>query len=125
MSKTNSQPRTGTIALVILLLIVVAVTWLVRGFYDRLFFLEGQVVVVNATAVDHTIRFAFPAGEVMEVDLEAGNSFRFGVDETGEGSIGVTIDGARREDVGYVTSMNGMVVLTIDEDRVIFSQVSL
>ena len=83
------------------------------------------MVVVNATAVDHTIRFAFPAGEVMEVDLEAGNSFRFGVDETGEGSIGVTIDGARREDVGYVTSMNGMVVLTIDEDRVIFSQVSL
>ena len=111
--------------MVILLPIFVAATWFGRGLYDRLFILEGHVVVVNATAKDHTIRFAFPAGEEMEIDLKAGVSSRSVVGKTGEGSVDVTIDGNRRDEVGYVTSMNGMIILTIAEDRVIFSQVSL
>ena len=125
MVTAKSQSRFGTIAVVILLLIVVAATWIGRGLYDRLFILEGHVVAVNATAEDHTIGFAFPAGDEIEIDLKAGASLQFEVAKTGEGSVDVTIDGTRREEVGYVTSMNGMIVLTIAEDRVTFSQVSL
>ena len=87
--------------------------------------LEGQVVAVNATAKDHTVRFEFPSGEEIEANLNAGVSSRFVVGKTGEGSVDVTVDGTPRDGVGYVTSMNGMIILTIAEDRVVFSQVSL
>jgi len=125
MTRAKSQFRIGTIALVILFPIFVAATWFGRGLYDKLFMLEGQVVVVNATAEDHTVRLVFPAGEEMEVDLKAGVSSRSVVGKTGEGAVDVTIDGTPRDEVGYVTSMNGLIILTIDEDRVIFSRVSL
>lgn len=61
----------------------------------------------------------------MKVDLKAGVSSRSLVEKTGEGSVGVVIDGTRNEKVGYVTSMNGLIILTIAGDRVVFSQVSL
>jgi hypothetical protein len=125
MKKTNSQSRRGTIALVILLPIVIAATWIGRGCYDRLFILEGQVVVVNATTEDHTIGLAFPSGEKIDIDLKAGASARSMIGKTGEGSLSLTIDGSRRSEEGYLTSMNGMTILTINDDRVIFSQVSL
>ncbi len=125
MTKAKSQFRISTIALVILLPIFAVASWLGRGLYDRLYLLDGQVVIVNATGEDHAVRFTFPTDEEMEVDLKAGASSRSMIGDTGEGAIAVTIDGNCREEVGYVTSMNGMIILTIDEDRVIFSQVSL
>jgi hypothetical protein len=47
------------------------------------------------------------------------------VGKTGEGSVDVTVDGIPGGEVGYVTSRNGMIIFTIDEDSVFFSQVSL
>jgi len=108
----------------ILLLVFVATTWLGRGLYDKLFMLEGQLFVVNATAEDHMITLTFPLGEEVKIDLNAGDSSRFVIGKTGEGSIDVTIDGVAKGDVGYLTSMNGMVIITIAEDSVIFSQFS-
>lgn len=108
----------------ILLLVFVATTWFGRGLYDKLFMLEGQVLLVNATAEDHTIKLTFPLGEELKVDLKAGDSSRFVIGKTGEGSIDVTIDGTGKDDVGYLTTMNGIVILTIAEDSIIFSQFS-
>lgn len=125
MIRTKSQLSIGTIALMILLPIVVAATWFGRGLYDRLFILEGQVVAVNATANDRTGRFVFPSGEEIKADLKAGVSSQFVVGKTGEGSVDVTVDGIPGGEVGYVTSRNGMIIFTIDEDSVFFSQVSL
>ena len=108
----------------ILLLVFVATTWLGRGLYDKLFMLEGQVFVVNATAEDHTIKLTCPLGEELKVDLKAGASSRFMIGKTGEGAIDVTIDGIGKDAVGYLTTMNGMVILTVAEDSMIFSQFS-
>lgn len=83
------------------------------------------MVVVNATTEDHTIGLAFPSGEKIDIDLKAGASARTMIGKTGEGSLSLTIDGSRRSEEGYLTSMNGMTILTINDDRVIFSQVSL
>src|SRR6056300_193704 len=116
MIRTKSQLSIGTIALMILLPIVVAATWFGRGLYDRLFILEGQVVAVNATANDRTGRFVFPSGEEIKADLKAGVSSQFVVGKTGEGSVDVTVDGIPGGEVGYVTSRNGMIIFTIDED---------
>ena len=80
--------------------------------------------VVNATAEDHTIKLTFPLGEELKVDLKAGDSSRFVIGKTGEGSIDVTIDGNGKDEVGYLTTKNGMMILTIAEDSVIFSQFS-
>jgi hypothetical protein len=125
MSRAKSQFKIGMIAWMILCPILVGAAWFGRGLYDRLFMLEGQIVVVNATAEDHMVRIVFPANEEMEINLKAGDSSRSLVGKTGEGPIDVTIDGTPRDEVGYVTSMNGLIILTIDEDRVIFSQISL
>ena len=46
------------------------------------------------------------------------------IGKTGEGSIDVTIDGTGKDDVGYLTTMNGMVILTVAENSIIFSQFS-
>ena len=70
----------------ILLLVFVATTWLGRGLYDKLFMLEGQVFVVNATAEDHTIKLTFPLGEELKVDLKAGDSSRFMIGITSKSS---------------------------------------
>jgi len=58
-SKSKSQSTKATIALLALLPVCGAATWLGRGVFDRLFMLEGQVVVVNATAEDHEINLIF------------------------------------------------------------------
>jgi len=125
MKRTKSQSRLATITLALFLPIFVASTWFGRGFYDRKFMLEGQIVVVNATTEDRKVRLVFPNGEEIEVDVRAGVSSRSAVSETGEGSIGVTVDGSSRDEVGYVTSMNGMIIFTVSENRVTLSQVSL
>ena len=125
MTKSKSLSRIRTIALVILLPVLVTATWFGKGLYDRIFMLEGHVVVVNATAEDHKIQCSFPSGQKLEVALKAGTSLRSLVGKTGEGSVDIVIDGTRREEVGYVTSMNGLIILTIGEDRIVLSQVSL
>ena len=124
VNQIKSKLKTGKITVMILLLIFVAATWLGRGLYDKLFMLEGQVFVVNATAENHTIKLTFPLGEELKVNLKAGDSSRFVIGKTGVGSIDVTIDGTGKDDVGYLTTKNGMMILTIAEDSVIFSQFS-
>lgn len=124
VKQTQSKLKTGKITVMILLFVFVVTTWLGRGLYDKLFMLEGEVFVVNATAEDHTMKLTFPLGEELKVDLKAGDSSRFVIGKTGEGPICVTIDGTGKNDVGYLTTMNGMVILTIAEDNVIFSQFS-
>ena len=124
VNQTKSKLKTGKITVMILLLVFVATTWLGRGLYDKLFMLEGQVFVVNATAENHTIKLTFPLGEELKVNLKAGDSSRFVIGKTGEGSIDVTIDGNGKDEVGYLTTKNGMMILTIAEDSIIFSQFS-
>ena len=56
------------------------------------------------------------------IGLKSG-SVDFMITNTGEGSITVIIDGKVRDQVGYVTSMNSIVVLTIGEDHTGYSKI--
>ncbi|MGB0580933.1 MAG: hypothetical protein ACPGVU_14625 [Limisphaerales bacterium] len=122
MSKAKLGMR--VLVWVVVLVTCVAATWMGRGMYDRVFLLEGQVLVINATGEKHAIKLAVPVGEEVKLDLKGGASSRLLLGRTGEGSVAVNIDGTRKEEVGYVTSQNGMIIITVTEDRVIFSQVS-
>ena len=123
MNNTKRRFAIRATVAVFLLSISIVAAGLGRGFYDRMFMLEGQVVVVNASNDERAIRIAFPAGEKMEVTLKAGGSSRFVVGKTGEGSVAVSVDGVRKDEVGYVTSRNGMIMITVADDRVVFSQI--
>ena len=70
-----------------------------------------------------------PAGDFREEDVYVaadvglqGPLVKFGAG-TGEGSVAVAVDGVRKDEVGYVTSRNGMIMITVADDRVVFSQI--
>ena len=98
-------------------------TWVIRGEYDRHFMMEGAFHVVSHSSKAHEILLKFPSGKTKEFKLEAGAVTDFRLMETGEGSIMVSLDGEFRDLVGYVTSMNSMIVLVIGEETTGFSQI--
>jgi hypothetical protein len=55
--------------------------------------------------------------------LRNGGAKDFGLKDTGEGSVSVALDGKNRRDLGYVTSMNGIIILAIGADADGFSQI--
>jgi hypothetical protein len=109
-------------------LIVAAFTassaWIARGLFDELVRDEGVFHVVNATAEEHIIELRFPSGVELGQRVAAGSSMDLRVNETGEGAIEVRVDGVSRGPVGYVTSLNGVSVVTLTEDDAVFTQVS-
>lgn len=98
-------------------------TWMLRGEYDRSFMMEGHFHIVGNAKLDHHVDLHFPSGKHMSFNLKKGGSVDFKLPDTGEGSITVSIDGVVRDHVGYVTSMNGIVILVIGEEQTIFSQI--
>ena len=97
--------------------------WIARGVYDRHFLMEGSFHVVNHSGTAHNISLRFPSGKTKAFSMDPGSSQDFRVNDTGEGSITVNVDGSDRDQVGYVTSFNNMIVLVIGEERSRFSQV--
>ena len=111
------------------LLIIVSIlfsslfSWILRGEYDRHFMMEGYFHIVSNANQDHEVTLKFPSGKQMVFSLKKGSSVDFKLSDTGEGSIAVSIDGKIRDHVGYVTSMNSIVVLVIGEEQTEFSQI--
>ena len=97
--------------------------WLIRGVYDRHFMMEGAFHVVSHSSKAHEILLKFPSGKTKEFKLGPGAVTDFRLMETGEGAITVSLDGAFRDTVGYVTSINDIVVLVIGDETTGFSQI--
>jgi hypothetical protein len=98
-------------------------SWVLRGEYDQHFMMEGHFHIVSNAQQDHDITITFPSEERIHFTLRKGGSFDFRQLNTGEGSVTISIDGKRRDHVGYVTSMNGIVVLVIGDTQTQFSQI--
>jgi hypothetical protein len=118
----TTPPKSWMLAFLILLSVSTAASWFGRGIYDKLFMMEGRILVVNATSETHQIELAFPSGKLLNFELTSGASSEAQVNETGEGSVGVLVDGTRSDAVGYVTSRNSIMVLTVSDSKVVFSQ---
>ena len=97
--------------------------WLTRGVYDRHFMMEGVFHVVSHSSEAHQILLKFPSGKTKKFTLDPGAVTNFRLKGTGEGYIAVNLDGEARDLVGYVTSMNSIVVLVIGEKTTNFSQI--
>ena len=109
----------------VVLIVIIAVTgssWIVRGFYDRIFMYEGHFHITSTASEDYEIEISFPSGQSYSFGLPSLGSHTFVMTETGEGSIKVVVDGKVSEKVGYVTSMNNICVLSIGDRAVVFSQ---
>ena len=115
--------RMGSLIL-ISLVIGSLLAWVIRGTYDQHFMMDGYFHVVSNAKQDCEIGLRFPSGKQVDFILKKGRSFDFKLSNTGEGSISVAIDGTARDQVGYVTTMNSMVVLVIGDEETNFSQVS-
>ena len=110
------------LVVIVFLIVASAGAWITRGFYDRIFMMEGCIHIVSNLPEDQTIDLTFPSSETRSVSLTRYGAKTIRVRKTGEGSISVTRVG-KTSDVGYVTSKNGIIVLHINSDRVGFSQV--
>ncbi len=99
------------------------ISWLLRGEYDEHIMMEGHFHIVSNTNQDHEVSLKFPSRKGMVFNLKKRSSVDFKLYDTGEGAIAVSIDGKTRDHVGYVTSMNSIVVLVIGEKQTEFSQI--
>ena len=120
--KSASMKRLTTLVLIVFLFVASVGAWITRGFYDRIFMMEGCIHIVSNLPEDQTIELIFPSSETRSVSLTRYGAKTIRVRKTGEGSIAVTRSG-ETSDVGYVTSKNGIIVLHINPDRVGFSQI--
>ena len=97
--------------------------WILRREYDKIFMMEGHFHVMSTAKQDHDVVLEFPSGKEVSFNLKKSGLFDFKQSDTGEGSITVSIDGEVRDQVGYVTSMNGIVVLVIGDGKTETSQI--
>ncbi|GAA4355824.1 hypothetical protein [Kangiella marina] len=97
--------------------------WLLRGEIDKQFMMEGHFHIVSTASQNFDVVLKFPSGEYESFDLKSGGTYRFKQTDTGEGSITVVINGVGREQVGYVTSLNSIIVLTVGDNETGFSQI--
>jgi hypothetical protein len=114
--------KTGLI-LIVFLLIGGLCAWMLRGEYDRLFMMNGHFHLVSNAKLDHRVDLHFPSGKNLRFNLKKHGFADFKLNDTGEGAIAVFIDGLERDHVGYVTAINGIVVLVIGEEQAEFSQI--
>ncbi len=97
--------------------------WMGRGVYDRHFMMQGAFHIVSHSSEAHEVLLKFPSGKTKKFNLQPGATTDFRLMETGEGSIMVSLGGKPRDTVGYVTSMNDIVVLVIGDEATGFSQI--
>jgi len=82
----------------------------------------GHIHIISHLDTDHFITLEFPSGEKRVIELAEKQSVDLKVSNTGEGSITVYVDETIIDRVGYVTSWNNPIVLSIKKDGVTFSQ---
>lgn len=97
--------------------------WFLRGEYDKQFMTNGHFHVISTAKKEHNVVIMFPSGVQKSFILKKDHIFDFKEPNTGEGSITVSIDGVIRDQLGYVTYMNPMTILVIDENQTQLSQI--
>lgn len=97
--------------------------WFSRGIFDETFMLEGVFHVTNASGRDVTVELSFPSGERVGFPLVSGGAHTFVMHGTGEGSLGVSVDGGPVSPAGYLTSLNDPCVIALGDSTVAFSQI--
>jgi len=90
-------------------------------FLRELSYPEGQVHVVNSLEKDLSVSITFPSGENEQFEIKSESQHNFKVRSTGEGSIKVKINHQDIPCDSYVTSMNPLIVLTLKEDKALFT----
>ena len=83
---------------------------------------DGQVHVVNTLPKKISVKIIFPSGEERNARLEQGASKNFYIPSTGKGSIQTFVDGNEKRCSSYVTTMNKLIILSVTEEQVFFSQ---
>ncbi len=112
---------------VLLLALVIAAltlggTWYLRGTYDHLVMDNGVFHVINVADVPQSIELVFPSQESRSAAIPAGGSVSFHVADTGEGAVLIRSGGEERASLGYVTSINPLTVIVVEQDGAVFSQ---
>ncbi|MEH2256972.1 hypothetical protein [Nostoc sp.] len=117
--------KSAKIALFIVISVLVSgfFAWIARGEYDKHFMMDGYFHVVSNANQDHEVILGFPSQKQINFSLKKGGSLDFKLDDTGEGSITVSIDGKVRDQIGYVTSMNNIMLLVVGDEQTEFSQI--
>lgn len=110
-------------SLILVGVIGAAIAWFARGIWDEAFMMENRFHIANHSDKEIDVEIQFPSGAKFNSKLQAWGSQDFKVDSTGEGALKVLVNGKVVGDVGYVTSMNAIVVLSVDESKVGFSQI--
>ncbi len=123
MNRLKPTTRTRRVRFCLLVIAVAIVSWIARGTYDKHFMMEGRLHVVNNSGRDRDVMLTFPSGKHLEFFLGKGTSRGYRISDTGEGAIAVRTDGGSPSELGYVTSMNGVIILALGEDKAEFSQI--
>lgn len=87
--------------------------WILRGYYDSHFLLEGHLHLSNPRQESIELQLRFPSGYETQLQLKQGESRTLYTPSTGEGSIQIHINQRETHQLGYVTSLNGMIVLQL------------
>ena len=110
-------------SLILVGLIGAAIAWFARGIWDEQFLMEGHFHVTNHSDKNVDVELQFPSGAMFDCELQGSGSADFRINNTGEGSVKVLVNGKVVDSAGYVTSMNSIVILSVSETRVGFSQI--
>ena len=112
----------GIIAALAVLAACILGAWYSRGIFDETFMLEGVFHVTNASGRDIGVVLSFPSGKRVAFPLGKGGSHTFVMHDTGEGNLGVGIDGGPVQPAGYLTSLNDPCIVAVGDSTVSFSQ---
>ncbi|NJK33695.1 MAG: hypothetical protein HC919_01405 [Oscillatoriales cyanobacterium SM2_2_1] len=108
--------------LIAVALIASFLAWQVRGLYDGLGVGHNLFHVVNTTKVNQAVVVSFPSGTSYQLSIPAESATEFMESKTGEGGIRLT-SGAKTYQLGYVTSINPMIVIAISDTNATVTQV--
>lgn len=86
----------------------------VGSFVKGLFLGSGLIRTVNYSNKTHDIKLNFPSGEQRLFTLKPNEFKDIVVSKTGEGSIGVELINVSNTDIGYVTSYNNPILISIN-----------
>jgi hypothetical protein len=107
----------------LVILLSIAATWVIRGMWDEAFFMNNTVHVINHSSKSIHLQLQFPSGVSYDCKMQGGGSECFRVGATGEGSVKVVVNQKVVDRVGYVSSMNSIMVFSVDETSATFSQI--
>ena len=110
------------IFIAIMAVVVVFSTWTGRGLYTNLFEFDNIFHVVNNTGEKNIIEIKFPSGESFSQDYHQGQGLSYRAQNTGEGGVHVSISGKSFGSCGYVTTRNGISIISVSSDNLAFSR---